>query len=96
VGTKGRKLYILDEPTTGLSGEDVKKLLEVLARLVDAGNTVLLIEHNLDVIKVADWVVDLGPGAGHRGGEVVAMGKPETVATVPESATGRWLKGVLG
>ncbi|GMV06928.1 MAG: UvrABC system protein A [Gemmatimonadota bacterium] len=94
-GTKGRKLYILDEPTTGLSGEDVKKLLDVLARLVDAGNTVLLIEHNLDVIKVADWVVDLGPGAGHRGGEVVAMGKPETVATVPESATGRWLKGVL-
>lgn len=94
-GTRGRKLYILDEPTTGLSGEDVKKLLDVLARLVDAGNTVLLIEHNLDVIKVADWVVDLGPGAGHRGGEVVAMGKPETVATVPESATGRWLKGVL-
>ncbi len=92
-GTKGRKLYILDEPTTGLSGEDVKKLLDVLARLVEAGNTVLVIEHNLDVMKVADWIVDLGPGAGHRGGEVVAMGRPETVATVPESATGRYLRG---
>ena len=94
-GTKGRKLYILDEPTTGLSGEDIKKLLDVLGRLVDAGNTVLLIEHNLDVIKVADWVVDLGPGAGQRGGEVVAMGKPETVASVPESATGRYLRPLL-
>ncbi|MDP2954949.1 MAG: excinuclease ABC subunit UvrA [Longimicrobiales bacterium] len=94
-GTKGRKLYILDEPTTGLSGEDVKKLLDVLNRLVDAGNTVLVIEHNLDVMKVADWIVDLGPGAGHRGGEVVAMGKPETVASVPESATGRYLRDAL-
>ena len=94
-GTKGRKLYILDEPTTGLSGEDVRKLLDVLDRLVDAGNTVLLIEHNLDVMKVADWIVDLGPGAGHRGGEVVAMGKPETVASVPESHTGRYLREVL-
>jgi len=90
-GKKGRKLYILDEPTTGLSGEDVEKLLDVLDRLVDAGNTVLVIEHNLDVIKVADWVVDLGPGAGHRGGEIVATGRPETVAGVPESATGRYL-----
>lgn len=90
-GKKGRKLYILDEPTTGLSGEDVKKLLDVLNRLVDAGNTVVVIEHNMDVIKVADWVVDLGPGPGHRGGEVVAMGPPETVATVPESHTGRYL-----
>ncbi len=90
-GKKGRKLYILDEPTTGLSGEDVEKLLDVLDRLVDAGNTVLVIEHNLDVIKVADWVIDLGPGAGHRGGEIVAMGRPETVASVPESATGRYL-----
>jgi excinuclease ABC subunit A len=95
-GTRGHKLYILDEPTTGLSGEDVKKLLDVLARLVEAGNTVLVIEHNLDVIKVADWIVDLGPGAGQRGGEIVAMGRPETVATVPESHTGRYLREVLG
>jgi excinuclease ABC subunit A len=94
-GTKGRKLYILDEPTTGLSGEDVTRLLDVLARLVDAGNTVLVIEHNLDVMKAADWIVDLGPGAGHRGGEVVAMGTPETLATVPESATGRYLREAL-
>jgi len=94
-GSKGRKLYILDEPTTGLSGEDVKKLLDVLTRLVDAGNTVLVIEHNLDVMLVADWIVDLGPGAGHRGGEVVAMGRPETVATIPGSATGRYLKPLL-
>jgi len=94
-GTKGRKLYILDEPTTGLSGEDVRKLLDVLDRLVDAGNTVVLIEHNLDVMMMADWIVDLGPGAGHRGGEVVAMGKPETVATVPESHTGRYLRDAL-
>ncbi len=94
-GTKGRKLYILDEPTTGLSGEDVKKLLDVLTRLVEAGNTVLVIEHNLDVMLVADWIVDLGPGAGHRGGEVVAMGRPETVATIPGSATGRYLKPLL-
>jgi excinuclease ABC subunit A len=94
-GSKGRKLYILDEPTTGLSGEDVRKLLEVLNRLVDAGNTVLVIEHNLDVIKAADWIVDMGPGPGHRGGEVVAMGRPEMVATVPESHTGRYLRDVL-
>jgi excinuclease ABC subunit A len=94
-GTKGRKLYILDEPTTGLSGEDVEQLLSVLNRLVDAGNTVLLIEHNLDVIKVADWLVDLGPGAGDRGGEVVGMGRPETLVTVPESVTGRYLRELL-
>jgi excinuclease ABC subunit A len=94
-GTKGRKLYILDEPTTGLSGEDVEQLLSVLNRLVDAGNTVLLIEHNLDVIKAADWLVDLGPGAGEGGGEVVGMGRPETLATVPESATGRYLRELL-
>ena len=90
-GKKGRKLFILDEPTTGLAGEDVRKLLDVLGRLVDAGNTVLVIEHNLDVIRVADWVVDLGPGAGKNGGEIVAMGRPETIAGVPESATGRYL-----
>jgi len=95
-GKKGRKLYILDEPTTGLSGEDVKKLLVVLDRLVDAGNTVLVIEHNLDVIKVADWVIDMGPEAGWRGGEVVAMGPPAMIASVPESATGRYLAEVLG
>ncbi len=95
-GKKGRKLYILDEPTTGLSGEDVGKLLEVLDRLVDGGNTVVVIEHNLDVVKAADWVIDLGPGAGARGGQVVAMGTPETVARVPESATGRYLVDVLG
>jgi excinuclease ABC subunit A len=93
--TQGRKLYLLDEPTTGLSGEDVKKLLSVLDRLVDAGNTVLVIEHDLDVIKVADWLVDLGPGAGERGGEVVGMGRPEVVASIPESATGRYLREVL-
>ena len=92
---KGRKLYILDEPTTGLSGEDIKKLLQVLNRLVDAGNSVLVIEHNLEVIKVADWIIDLGPGAGAQGGRVVAMGRPEAVVSVPESATGRYLAEVL-
>jgi excinuclease ABC subunit A len=94
-GKKGRKLYILDEPTTGLAGEDVRKLVEVLGRLVDAGNTVLVIEHNLDVIRVADWVIDLGPGAGVRGGQVVGMGRPETIASIPESATGRYLAEAL-
>ena len=94
-GKKGRKLYILDEPTTGLSGEDVGKLLDVLGRLVDAGNTVLVVEHNVDVILVADWVIDLGPGAGARGGEIVAMGRPDTVASVPESATGQYLAEAL-
>ena len=95
-GKKGRKLYILDEPTTGLSGEDIKKLLHVLSRLVDASSSVLVIEHNLEVIKAADWVIDLGPGAGAQGGRVVAMGRPEAVASVPESATGRYLAEVLG
>jgi excinuclease ABC subunit A len=94
-GRKGRKLYLLDEPTTGLSGEDVRKLLAVLGRLVDAGNTVLVIEHNLDVVKTADWVVDMGPGAGSRGGRIVAAGRPEDVAQVPESVTGRYLRGLL-
>ncbi|MGD8729685.1 MAG: excinuclease ABC subunit UvrA [Gemmatimonadota bacterium] len=94
-GKQGHKLYILDEPTTGLSGEDVAKLVDVLDRLADAGNTVVVIEHNLDVIAVADWVIDLGPDAGHRGGEVVAMGRPETVASVPESATGRYLAAMM-
>ena len=90
-GTGSRKLYILDEPTTGLSGEDVAQLLTVLRKLVRAGNTLLVVEHDLDVIRAADWVVDLGPGAGMHGGEVVAMGRPEDVATVPESVTGRFL-----
>ncbi|MGQ0537327.1 MAG: excinuclease ABC subunit UvrA, partial [Gemmatimonadaceae bacterium] len=91
----GRKLYIMDEPTTGLHLEDIRKLSDVLDRLVDAGHTVLLIEHNLDVIKRADWVVDLGPEAGGRGGEVVAIGTPEEIVRVPESHTGRWLKPLL-
>ena len=95
-GKKGRKLYILDEPTTGLSGEDIRKLLQVLNRLVDAGNSVLVIEHNLEVVKAADWVIDMGPGAGAQGGQVVAMGRPEALVSVPESATGRYLADVLG
>ena len=94
-GKKGRKLYILDEPTTGLSGDDVRKLLQVLNRLVDAGNSVVVIEHNLEVVKAADWVIDLGPGAGAQGGQVVAMGPPEAVVSVPESVTGRYLAEVL-
>ncbi|HEX5724453.1 MAG TPA: excinuclease ABC subunit UvrA [Longimicrobiaceae bacterium] len=91
----GKKLYILDEPTTGLHLDDVRKLLRVLGDLVDAGHTVLLIEHHLDVIKTADWVVDLGPGAGPEGGRVVAMGTPEEVARVEESVTGRYLAPLL-
>ena len=91
----GKKLYILDEPTTGLHLDDIKKLLRVLGDLVDAGHTVLLIEHNLDVIKTADWIVDLGPGAGPDGGRVVAMGTPEQVAAVQESLTGQWLRPLL-
>lgn len=94
-GKKGRKLYLLDEPTTGLSGEEVGKLLSVLARLIDAGHTVVVIEHNLDVMKMADWIIDLGPGAGERGGRVVAMGRPEEVAVAPESVTGRYLAEAL-
>jgi len=95
-GRKGRKLYILDEPTTGLSGADVGKLLQVFDRLLDAGNTLVVIEHNLDVMLAADWIIDLGPEAGDGGGEVVAMGRPEVVATVPESHTGRYLAIELG
>ncbi len=91
----GRTFYILDEPTTGLHFDDTKRLLEVLARLVDAGNTVVVIEHNLDVIKTADWIVDLGPEGGDRGGEVVAQGTPEDVETVRESYTGQFLKKAL-
>jgi excinuclease ABC subunit A len=91
----GRTLYILDEPTTGLHFADVKKLMEVLQKLVDAGNTVALIEHNLDVIKCADWVIDLGPEGGDRGGEIVAAGTPEQVARAEGSWTGRFLKRAL-
>jgi excinuclease ABC subunit A len=91
----GRTLYILDEPTTGLHMFDVEKLLQVLQRLVDAGNTVLVIEHNLDVIKQADWVVDLGPEGGEAGGEVVALGTPDEVAETEGSHTGAFLRRVL-
>lgn len=94
-GKKGRKVYILDEPTTGLSGEDIRKLLSVLNRLLEAGHTVVVIEHNLDLVKTADWVIDLGPGAGARGGEVVAMGRPEDIVHVPESVTGHFLAPLL-
>jgi excinuclease ABC subunit A len=91
----GRTIYILDEPTTGLHFQDVQKLLEVLHRLVDAGNTVIVIEHNLDVIKTADWLIDLGPEGGAGGGQVLAQGTPEMIATVPESYTGQFLQGIL-
>ena len=91
----GKTLYILDEPTTGLHFEDVRKLLEVLQRLVDQGNSVVVIEHNLDVIKVADWILDLGPEGGVRGGEIVAEGTPETVAANPRSYTGSYLRPML-
>jgi excinuclease ABC subunit A len=91
----GRTLYILDEPTTGLHFADIEKLLEVLNRLTDAGNTVLVIEHNLDVIKTADYIVDLGPEGGDAGGSIVATGTPEKVAKVEASYTGQFLKKVL-
>ncbi len=91
----GKTLYILDEPTTGLHFADIEKLLDVLQRLVDAGNTVLVIEHNLDVIKQADWIIDLGPEGGEAGGEIVATGTPEGVADVEESFTGEFLRHVL-
>jgi excinuclease ABC subunit A len=91
----GRTLYVLDEPTTGLHFEDIEKLLGVLHRLVEAGNTVVVIEHNLDVIKCADWIVDLGPEGGARGGAIVAEGTPEQVAKVKGSYTGQFLKPML-
>ncbi len=91
----GKTLYLLDEPTTGLHFDDVKKLLAVLHRLADLGNTVIVVEHNLDVIKTADWVIDIGPEAGAAGGQVVAAGPPEAIAAVPESHTGKFLKEVL-
>jgi len=92
----GRTVYVLDEPTTGLHFEDVRKLIGVLQGLVDKGNTVLVIEHNLDVVKTADWVVDLGPEGGSGGGTVLAEGTPEQVAEVPHSHTGRFLAPLLG
>ena len=90
----GKTLYILDEPTTGLHFEDVSKLLGVLHRLVDGGNTLVVIEHNMDVIKTADWIVDLGPDGGVRGGMVVAEGTPETVAAHETSSTGEYLRNI--
>ena len=95
VRTNNHTLYILDEPTTGLHFEDVNKLLDVLQRLVDAGNSVIVIEHNLDIIKTADWIIDLGPEGGIGGGLVVAEGTPEEVAKVKKSYTGKELKSIL-
>ena len=91
----GQTLYILDEPTTGLHFEDVRKLLEVLHALVEQGNTVVVIEHNLEVIKTADWILDLGPEGGVRGGEIVAEGTPDDVVKEPKSYTGHYLKPLL-
>jgi len=91
----GRTIYVLDEPTTGLHFEDIRKLLGVLSRLVESGNTVIVIEHNLDVIKTADWVIDLGPDGGSGGGTVVATGTPEQVARCEASYTGQFLKKLL-
>jgi len=91
----GRTVYVLDEPTTGLHFEDISKLLTVLGGLVDKGNTVIVIEHNLDVIKVADWVVDMGPEGGAGGGLVIAEGTPEQVAAVGASHTGKFLREIL-
>jgi excinuclease ABC subunit A len=91
----GHKLYLLDEPTTGLHLHDVRRLLDVLEQLIDTGNTVIVIEHNLEVIKQADWIIDLGPGAGVHGGRVVAMGRPEEIVATEQSYTGRFLREVL-
>ena len=92
----GRTLYILDEPTTGLHFHDVAKLLEVLHELVESGNTVVVIEHNLEVIKTADWIIDLGPEGGDGGGEIVFAGPPEEIVREKRSYTGRFLRPVLG
>jgi excinuclease ABC subunit A len=91
----GKTLYLIDEPTTGLSFYDVHKLLDVMQRLVDKGNSIITIEHNLDVIRCADWIIDLGPEGGERGGEVIAEGTPEEVAQHPMSHTGRYLRKIL-
>jgi excinuclease ABC subunit A len=93
--SSGRNVYVLDEPTTGLHFEDIRKLLLVLQSLVDKGNSVIVIEHNLDVVKSADWVIDMGPEGGYRGGEVVATGTPEDIAMVAGSHTGHYLKPLL-
>jgi excinuclease ABC subunit A len=92
----GRTMYILDEPTTGLHFEDIRMLLNVLNRLTERGNTVVVIEHNLDVIKTADWVIDMGPEGGEGGGRIIAEGTPEEVAENKESFTGQYLKQILG
>jgi excinuclease ABC subunit A len=94
-GETGKTLYLLDEPTTGLHFDDIRKLLDVLGQLVDRGNTVVVIEHNLDVIKCADWIIDLGPEGGDEGGMVVAVGTPDQVAHVEESWTGKFLRPLL-
>jgi excinuclease ABC subunit A len=91
----GRTMYVLDEPSVGLHAADVHKLIEVLQRLVDAGNSVLIIEHNLDIIKVADYIIDLGPEGGDRGGELVAEGTPEQICDIPASYTGQFLRNVV-
>jgi excinuclease ABC subunit A len=91
----GRTLYILDEPTTGLHSDDINKLLGVLHKLVDSGNTIVCIEHNLDVIKTADWVIDIGPGGGNKGGMVVASGTPEDVVKAKGSVTGKYIAPLL-
>ena len=91
----GRTLYILDEPTTGLHFADIQRLIDVLNQLVDQGNTVAIIEHNLDVIKTADWIIDLGPAGGDEGGRVVATGTPEDVARIETSYTGQFLRAVV-
>jgi excinuclease ABC subunit A len=92
----GHTLYVLDEPTTGLHFEDIRKLVGVMDRLADAGNTLIVIEHNLDVIKCADWLIDLGPEGGDGGGRIMATGTPEQVARCAESHTGRYLRKILG
>jgi len=91
----GKTLFILDEPTTGLHFEDIKKLLEVLHKLVDLGNTIMIIEHNLEVIKTCDHLIDLGPRGGEEGGQIIAQGTPEKVASIKQSLTGQFLKKVL-
>ena len=92
---RGRTLYILDEPTTGLHFQDIKLLLKVLHNLADIGNTIIVIEHNLDVIKTADWIIDIGPNGGDKGGEIIAEGTPEHLIKVKESHTGKYLKKIL-
>ncbi|HEU0209982.1 MAG TPA: excinuclease ABC subunit UvrA, partial [Candidatus Udaeobacter sp.] len=91
----GRTFYILDEPTTGLHFADIEKLLQVLMKLRDAGNTLVVIEHNLEMIKCADWIIDLGPEGGERGGEIVGVGSPEKIAQIEQSFTGQYLRPLL-